>query len=70
MGVHDDMRPVFLEKVAVPGWNVDSLGRIFRGMVMDNFPLWALAALALFFGSLMVAMWLDGISNKRRKRDN
>jgi hypothetical protein len=37
---------------------------------MDNFPLWALATLALFFGSLMVAGWLDRMSNKRWKREN
>jgi hypothetical protein len=33
---------------------------------MDNFPLWALATLAIFAGSLMVANWLDTVIKRRK----
>ena len=36
-------------------------------MVMDNFPLWALVTMAIFFGSIMAAKWLDTINSRRRK---
>jgi hypothetical protein len=39
-------------------------------MLIDKLPPWALATLVLFFGSLMIARWLDSISNKRRKRES
>jgi hypothetical protein len=34
---------------------------------MDKAPLWALATVAIFVGSLMAAKWLDTIISKRRK---
>jgi hypothetical protein len=37
-------------------------------MVMDNFPLWALVTMAIFFGSIMTAKWLDTINSRRRRK--
>jgi hypothetical protein len=56
----------------VIGLNPDGLenGRVgahIPGMVMDNFPLWALVTMAIFFGSIMAAKWLDTINARRRK---
>jgi hypothetical protein len=42
-------------------------GAHIPGMVMDNFPLWALVTMAIFFGSIMAAKWLDTINSRRRK---
>lgn len=42
-------------------------GAHIPGMVMDNLPLWALATVAIFVGSLMAAKWLDTIISERRK---
>jgi beta-lactamase regulating signal transducer with metallopeptidase domain len=36
-------------------------------MVMDNFPLWALVTMAIFFGSIMAAKRLDTINSRRRR---
>ena len=35
---------------------------------MDNFPLWALVTMVIFFGSIMTAKWLDTINNRRRRK--
>jgi hypothetical protein len=38
------------------------------GMVMDNFPLWALLTLGIFGGSIRAAMWLDSVNRKQQQR--
>ena len=35
---------------------------------MDNFPLWALVTMAIFFDSIMTAKWLDTINGRRRRK--
>jgi hypothetical protein len=34
---------------------------------MDNFPFLAFVTMAIFFGSIMAAKWLDTVNSKRRK---
>jgi beta-lactamase regulating signal transducer with metallopeptidase domain len=53
-------------------WQPDGLesgraGAHISGMVMDNFPLWALVTIAIFTGSIMAAKRLDTINSRRRR---